>query len=67
MTQQIRALEESIGFFYQDKHHVELTPAGRVFMNEAKAILSRSEEAAFCLGSAAEGFSGTISIGFIRL
>lgn len=68
MTQQIRALEESIGvlLFIRDKHHVELTPAGRVFMNEAKAILSRSEEAVKLARSAAEGFSGTISIGFIR-
>ena len=39
MTQQIRALEQGIGalLFIRDKHHVELTPAGRVFMNEAKA------------------------------
>lgn len=68
MTQQIRALEESIGvlLFIRDKHHVELTPAGRVFMYEAKAILSRSEEAVKLARSAAEGFSGTISIGFIR-
>lgn len=68
MTQQIRALEESIGvrLFIRDKHHVELTPAGRVFMNEAKAILSRSEEAVKLARSAAEGFSGSISIGFIR-
>ena len=58
MTQQIRALEESIGvlLFIRDKHHVELTPAGRVFMYEAKAILSRSEEAVKLARSAAEGF-----------
>ena len=47
MTQQIRALEEGIGaaLFIRDKHHVELTPAGRVFMNEARVILARAEEA----------------------
>ena len=68
MTQQIRALEEGIGalLFIRDKHHVELTPAGRVFMNEAKAILARADEAVKLARSAAEGFSGSISIGFIR-
>ena len=68
MTQQIRALEQGIGalLFIRDKHHVELTPAGRVFMNEAKAILARTDEAVKLARSAAEGFSGSISIGFIR-
>ena len=68
MTQQIRALEEGIGaaLFIRDKHHVELTPAGRVFMNEARVILARAEEAVKLARSAAEGISGSISIGFIR-
>ena len=56
MTQQIRALEEGIGaaLFIRDKHHVELTPAGRVFMNEARVILARAEEAVKLARSAAE-------------
>ena len=48
MTLQIRSLEEKIGvpLFVRDKHHVELTAAGKVYLNEAGAILVRAEEAA---------------------
>ena len=47
MTQQIRSLEEKVGvaLFLRDKHHVELTAAGKIYLNEAKAILLRAEEA----------------------
>ena len=42
MTLQIRSLEEKIGvpLFIRDKHHVELTAAGKVYLNEARAILA---------------------------
>ncbi len=68
MTLQIQSLEAKIGvpLFFRDKHHVELTAAGKVYLNEAKAILARTEEAAKLARTAAEGFSGNISIGFIR-
>lgn len=48
MTLQIQSLEEKIGvpLFVRDKHHVELTAAGKVYLNEARAILVRAEEAA---------------------
>ena len=37
MTLQIQSLEEKIGvpLFVRDKHHVELTAAGKVYLNEA--------------------------------
>lgn len=68
MTLQIKALEETVGvpLFIRDKHHVELTPAGKVYLNEAREILERTEEAAKLARTAAEGFSGTLSVGFIR-
>ncbi len=68
MTLQIKALEENLGvsLFIRDKHHVEMTPAGKVYLNEVKEILNRSEEAVKLARSAAEGFFGSISIGFIR-
>ena len=52
MTLQIQSLEEKIGvpLFVRDKHHVELTAAGKVYLNEARAILVRAE----------------LTIGFIR-
>ncbi len=66
MTQQIRALEEGIGaaLFIRDKHHVELTPAGRVFMNEARVILARAEEA---VKLAPIGGGGNFRLHFHRL
>lgn len=68
MTLQIRSLEEKIGvpLFIRDKHHVELTAAGKVYLNEARAILARADDAVKLARSAAEGFAGTLSIGFIR-
>ena len=43
MTLQIQSLEEKIGvpLFVRDKHHVELTAAGKVYLNEARAVLRR--------------------------
>lgn len=68
MTLQIQALEEIVGvpLLIRSKHHVELTPAGKVYLNEAKVILARSEEAVKLAKTAAKGVSGRISIGFIR-
>ena len=68
MTLQIQSLEEKIGvpLFVRDKHHVELTAAGKVYLNEARAILVRAEEAAKLARTAAEGVAGELTIGFIR-
>lgn len=68
MSLQIKALEEKVGvpLLIRDKHHVSLTPAGRVYLNEARMILERVNEAAKLAQTAAEGISGTITIGFIR-
>lgn len=68
ITLQIKSLEEKIGvpLFIRDKHHVALTPAGKVYYNEAKTILARSDEAIKLARGAAEGFYGSLTIGFIR-
>ena len=68
MTQQIRALENQVGvaLFIRDKHHVELTTAGRVYLKEARAILERSNEALRLARTAASGEEGKITIGFIK-
>lgn len=52
--------------FVRDKHHVELTAAGKVYLNEARAVLVRAEEAAKLARTAAEGVAGELTIGFIR-
>jgi len=68
MTQQIKALERTVGvpLFIRDKHHVELTTAGKVYLNEAKAIIDRSNDALRMARTASEGISGKLSIGYIR-
>jgi DNA-binding transcriptional LysR family regulator len=66
LSQQIRALEQELGFelFRRHPKGVDLTPGGRVFLQEARDILSRVEEGARRAAKAAQGFEGTLSIGF---
>jgi len=60
MTQQIKALEKTIGvpLFVRDKHHVELTTPGRVYLGEARAIIERSNQALRLARLASEGLTG---------
>ena len=67
MTQQIQALEKTLGvkLFIRDKHHIELTAAGNVYLKEARAILKRSDEAIRLARIASKGMEGELTIGFI--
>lgn len=66
ITQQIRALENSIGFelFNRRKRPIELTPAGEIFYQEARSILSRVDLAVARAQEASTGTAGTIRIGY---
>lgn len=68
ITQQIKALEEhlEVKLFQRTNRHVELTPAGRIYLNEAKAIIKRTEEASQKVKLASSGLSGSLKIGFIK-
>ena len=68
MTQQIRSLENTVGvpLFDRDSHHVALTAAGRAYLNEARVILSRSNEALRIARLAASGTQGELAVGFIN-
>lgn len=68
VTQQIKALEEQleVKLFQRTNRHVELTPAGRTYLNEAKAIIKRAEEASRKVKLAYAGLSGSLKIGFIK-
>ncbi len=67
MTQQMQALEKTLGvqLFVRDKHRIELTTAGSVYLKEARAILKRSDEAMRLARMASKGVDGEITIGFV--
>lgn len=67
MTQQMQALEKTVGvqLFVRDKHRIELTLAGSVYLKEAKAILKRSDEAMRLARMASKGMDGELTVGLI--
>lgn len=66
LSQQIKSLEKDVGFslFTRIPKGVELTVGGKVFFNEARAILASVERASQRAGSAAHGKTGKLSLGF---
>lgn len=68
ITQQIKALEKQLDvtLLKRTKRHVELTPAGSVFLSEAKAILTRTENAIARTKKTATGFSGVLNLGIME-
>ncbi|HEX6999480.1 MAG TPA: LysR substrate-binding domain-containing protein [Gammaproteobacteria bacterium] len=65
LSQQIRRLEESVGVALLDRsrHHVTLTDAGRVFLQQAKDILARVEHSRRLAKQAAAGRAGEVAVG----
>jgi DNA-binding transcriptional LysR family regulator len=66
LSQQIQALERELDaqLFRRKPRGVELTPAGRTFFGEAKAILTRAEDAIASTRRVARGEEGRIGLGF---
>jgi DNA-binding transcriptional LysR family regulator len=66
LSQQIRALESELGvtLFNRTKRNVQLTEAGRFFVNEARLILSQAEHAADVAGRMSRGEVGQLRIAF---
>jgi DNA-binding transcriptional LysR family regulator len=66
LSQQIQALERELDvqLFRRKPRGVELTPAGRTLLDEARAILARTAEAVAATQRAAQGEAGRIGIGF---
>lgn len=67
LSQQIRQLEGELGFplLYRNKHTVELTEAGKVFLDEARIALAQIDQARLVAQKADQGLIGRISIGFV--
>ena len=64
VSQQIRALEATIGvtLLRRTSRTVELTPAGEVFLAEAKRVLAASDRAVHRAQAAARGEAGTLRV-----
>jgi DNA-binding transcriptional LysR family regulator len=67
LSQQIRQLEEEIGvrLFNRTKRRVEITPAGVVFLAEARRIMTMSKDAVRSTIRADKGEIGRLAMGFI--
>ncbi len=66
LSRQIRDLEQELGvaLFEHTARAVRLTAAGRVFLNEAQAVLRRAEEAVQTVKAAAGGRGGEINVAY---
>ena len=67
MSQQIMAIEKKLDvqLFIRNNRSVQLTPAGSVFLREAKLMVAISEEAIRKTQHAASGFVGSLKVGFL--
>ena len=65
LSRQIRQLEEEIGvsLFVRDRRRVELSDAGRVFLNEARNLIHQATNAIDAAHRAKKGEVGTVKIG----
>ncbi len=66
LSQQVKALETELGFalFKRTPKGVELSVGGRVFLGEARRLLTSLEKAGVLAASAAAGTTGRFSLGF---
>jgi DNA-binding transcriptional LysR family regulator len=67
LSAQIKALEEALGveLLSRDRRGVEVTPAGRAFLEQARRVLACMDEAVDVARGAARGETGRLSIGFV--
>lgn len=68
ITQQIQVLEDNIGtkLFDRNTRPVSLTPAGKVFLKEAREILGRMEAAMLRTREASTGLEGELRLGYTK-
>ena len=66
LSRQIRDLEEELGveLFKRTAKSLELTEAGKIFLNEARAVLLRSDEAVQAVRAVAKGAGGQVRVGY---
>jgi len=69
LSMQMKALEQELGaqLLERSPRRVELTPAGQVFLKEAREILARVEQAGDAARRAARGEVGELIVGFVTI
>src|SRR3954453_23359911 len=67
LSQQVRKLETELGvdLFHRTKRGVALTPAGALFLEEARRLLRQAEEAARTARNARAGTIGRLRLGHV--
>lgn len=67
LSQQIRQLEEELGFavFHRTKRHVQLTAAGQLFLTEVRQVLQSLDQAVQVGRQASRGEVGQLTVGFV--
>lgn len=67
LSRQIQALEKEllVQLLLRNRRRVQITPAGQVFLDRARAILARTDEAVVAAQRASGGASGTLNLGFV--
>lgn len=68
ITQQIQALEEKVGakLINRNSRPISLTPAGKVFLKETRAILDRMDAAVWRTREASTGLVGSLRVGYTK-
>jgi LysR family transcriptional regulator, benzoate and cis,cis-muconate-responsive activator of ben and cat genes len=66
LSRQIRDLEDELGFRLLERtaKSVSLTEAGRVFLDESRAVLQRADDAIRVARAAASGGHGELHVGY---
>jgi DNA-binding transcriptional LysR family regulator len=67
LSQQVRKLEEEMGvaLFVRSRHGVALTPAGELFLPEARRLLADAEAVRVRVRKAGEGRAGSLRVGYL--
>jgi len=67
LSRQIQALERELDvqLLFRNRRRVQITPAGQVFLERVRLLLSRVEEAVAAAQRASGGMSGTLNLGFV--
>ena len=67
LSRQIQTLEKDleVQLLFRNRRRVQITPAGRVFLDRARLILARADEAVLAAQRAGGGVSGSLNLGFV--